>query len=283
MKVSVVIPAKNEADGLRDVLPRIVALDCVHEIIVVDDGSSDDTAIVCEHNSVKRLHHPVSKGNGAAIKAGARVAQGDVIVFMDGDGQHQPEEISVLLAKYKEGYDLVVGARDSEGQANWFRAMANGVYNRFASWMTGHQIKDLTSGFRVVNADKFKEFLYMLPNGFSYPTTSTMAFFRTGYSVGYLPIRVLQRKGDSHISLFKDGLKFFLIIFKVATLYSPLRIFGVVSLMFFSAGFGYYLYSSILYGHGRFSNMAALLMVASIMTFLIGLVSEQVSTLFYKR
>lgn len=281
MKVSVVIPAKNEASSLKVLLPEIQALDQVDEIIVVNDGSTDNTVEVCEAAEVRLINHPISKGNGASIKAGARLACGDVIVFMDGDGQHQAHEIPKLLAKYQQGYDLLVGARDAKGQASWFRRIANGFYNRFASWMSEQKIKDLTSGFRVVNADKFREFLYMLPNGFSYPTTSTMAFLRSGYSVGFEPIEVLKREGKSHISLVKDGVKFLLIIFKVATLYSPLKVFALSSGVFFSSGLSYYLYTYIMYG--RFTNMGVLLMVCAILVFLIGLISEQISTLLYKK
>lgn len=281
MKISVVIPAKNEGNGLSGVLPRLVALDCVDEIVVVDDGSTDNTAEICQRFEVIRLYHPVSKGNGAAIKTGARYASGDVIVFMDGDGQHQPEEIPSLLSKFNEGFDLVVGARDSRGQASLFRRVANAFYNKFSSWMTGHEIKDLTSGFRVVDASLFREFLYMLPNGFSYPTTSTMAFFRSGYSVAYVPIDVLRREGESHINLVRDGVKFLLIIFKVATLYSPLKLFGLASFFVGGAGVTYYLYTYLSFG--SFTNMGGVLLIAAILIFLMGLISEQISTLYYKK
>lgn len=281
MKVSVVIPAKNEEAGLKLILPELVAHQRVDEIIVVSDGSTDDSEDVCRDYGVKVVSHPYSKGNGASIKTGARSATGDVIVFMDGDGQHQPSDIDALLDEYSKGYDLLVGTRSADGQASKARRFANGFYNRFASWMTGHKVKDLTSGFRVVNAEKFREFLYMLPNGFSYPTTSTMAFFRSGYSVGYHPITVLQREGKSHINLIRDGIKFLLIIFKVATLYSPIKVFGGAALMLFLSGVSYYSYTFIMFH--RFTNMGMVLVLSSILVFLIGLMSEQISTLFYKR
>jgi len=281
VKVSVVIPAKNEATSLKLLLPEIKGLDLVDEIIVVNDGSNDNTSKICRKFQVKEIRHPISLGNGAGVKAGARAASGDVIVFMDGDGQHQAKEIEVLLEKYKQGYDLVVGARDARGQASLFRRLANGAYNRFASWMTGHKVEDLTSGFRVVNAEKFREFLYMLPNGFSYPTTSTMAFFRSGYTVAYEPVEVLKRDGESHINIVSDGVKFLLIIFKVATLYSPLKVFFTASFSLFGFGLGYYLYTFLSFG--RFTNMGMVLMLSAVLVFLIGLVSEQISTLFYKK
>ena len=233
--LSIVIPAKNEAKNLKGFLPRLLAVVANAEVIVVNDGSTDDTLAICEQHGVTVVTHPYSKGNGAAIKTGAKSEKGEVIVFLDGDGQHKPEDIPRLLEKLATGYDLVAGARGKQSQADSFRAIANGVYNWLSSAITGHKILDLTSGFRAVKADKFKEFLYLLPNGYSYPTTSTMAFFRAGYSVGYMPIQTGQRLGESHISLLKDGIRFLLIIFKVGTLYSPVKIFLPIAAVFFLA------------------------------------------------
>jgi glycosyltransferase involved in cell wall biosynthesis len=199
---------------------------------------------------------------------------------MDADGQHDPANIALLLTKLGEGYDMVIGARSREGQANIGRAYANMLYNRLASWMVGHPIPDLTSGFRAVHAKKFKEFLYLLPNRFSYPTTITMSFFRAGYGVAYVPIQVHARIGKSHLSPLRDGARFFIIIFKIGTLYAPLKIFIPLSAMNFMLGVGYYLYTYINYN--RFTNMSALLFISSLLIFLIGLVSEQITTLIYK-
>lgn len=280
-RVSVVIPAKNEAKGLAGLLPQLKILDCIHEVIVVDDGSTDNTVQLCDELNVKVISHPYSKGNGAAIKSGARVAKGDVIVFMDGDGQHSAEDIPELLSEYNKGYDLVVGSRAKVSQASKARWIANSFYNQFASWMTGVKVKDLTSGFRVVDAEKFREFIHLMPNGFSYPTTSTMAFFRAGYSVTYLPVNVEKRIGDSHISVMKDGVRFLLIIFKVGTLYSPLKIFFPTSAGFFVLGLFYYLYTYITMN--RFTNMSMLLFTTSLLIFLMGLISEQITTLMYQK
>lgn len=278
--LSIVIPAKNEAQNLKAFLPRLLAAVADAEIIVVNDGSTDETVDICAEHGVTVLTHPYSKGNGAAIKTGAKAAKGEVIVFLDGDGQHKPEDIPMLLEKLATGYDMVVGARDKESQADSFRAIANGIYNRLSSAITGHKILDLTSGFRAVKAEKFREFLYLLPNGFSYPTTCTMAFFRAGYSVGYATIQTEQRLGQSHISLLKDGIRFLLIIFKVGTLYSPLKIFLPVSASFFGAGILNYFYTYTT--QGTFTNMSAVLLMTAIIVFLIGLVSEQVTALMYK-
>ena len=191
MDFSIVIPAKNEEQGLSKTLPLLRELYPEAEVIVVDDGSTDDTVRVCTDAQVTVVSHPYSKGNGAAVKAGARAASGNYIVFMDGDGQHDPRDIERLLYKMEEGYDLVVGARSGlSSQASIVRWSANNFYNKLAGWMVNREIPDLTSGFRCVNRRKFLDFLYLLPNGFSYPTTSTMAFFRAGYSVGFVPITV---------------------------------------------------------------------------------------------
>ena len=280
MKLSIVIPAKNEAQNLEQFLPRLKAAVGDVECIVVNDGSTDDTEKVCEANGVTVITHPYSKGNGAAIKTGAKAASGDIIVFLDGDGQHKPEDIPRLLEELHSGYDMVVGARNKQSQADSYRAIANSIYNTLASTITGHKILDLTSGFRAVRAEKFREFLFLLPNGFSYPTTCTMAFFRAGYSVGYIPIETEIRLGESHISLLKDGIRFLVIIFKVGSLYSPLKIFLPTSAGFFVTGVAYYLFTYLT--EGRFTNMSAVLFMTAVLVFLIGLVSEQVTALMYK-
>ena len=278
--ISIIIPAKNEADGLSAMLPDLKELHPKAEIIVINDGSEDNTVEICEQHKVKCLSHPYSKGNGASIKTGARNASNDIIVFMDGDGQHKSKDITRLLDKYSMGFDLVVGARSNASQATVFRRIANNIYNKLASLMTGYKIEDLTSGFRVVNRNKFLKFLYLLPNGFSYPTTSTMAFFRSGYSVAYVPIEADKRRGESHIRLIRDGVRFFTIILKVGALFSPMRLFLPISTLFFLSGLIYYFYTFIT--TGRFTNMVALLFIASLFTFLMGIISEQISSLHYR-
>ena len=249
---------------------------------MVDDGSTDDTAAVALTHGVQVLSAPYSMGNGAAIKRGTRAAHGDILVFMDADGQHDPAQIPLLLARLEEGYEMAVGARGQGGQANMGRGVANAFYNRLASWMTGHRILDLTSGFRAVRADKFREFLHLLPNGFSYPTTCTMAFFRSAYPVAYVPVEVAKRVGNgSHIRPFKDGVRFLLIIFKIATLYSPVKLFAPTAIAFFLAGLGWYGYTFAT--RHQFTNMSMLLFSAAVIVFLVGLVSEQITNLMYRR
>ncbi|WP_158885965.1 glycosyltransferase family 2 protein [Rhodanobacter sp. L36] len=278
---SIILPAKNEAPALTKLLPRLRRAYPDAELVVVDDGSTDETRAVCVGNEVTCLSSPYSMGNGAAIKRGARHASGEVLIFMDGDGQHDPADIDRLLSKLDEGYDMVVGARDWSSQAGVGRGVANTIYNWLATRMTGHPILDLTSGFRAVRAEKFREFLHLLPNGFSYPTTSTMAFFRSAYPVAYVPITAAQRIGKSHIKPIRDGLRFLLIIFKIATLYSPLKLFVPASAAFFLLGCLNYAWT---FTHqGRLTNGSTLMWSAGVIIFLIGLVSEQITSLTYRR
>lgn len=280
-KLSIILPAKNEAPALTELLPRLRATHPSAEIIVVDDGSTDDTPEICARHGVQCLSSPYSMGNGAAIKRGTREARGDILVFMDGDGQHDPADIARLLEKLEQGYDMAVGARDWGSQAGVGRGLANTLYNWLATRMTGHEVADLTSGFRAVRAGRFREFLYLLPNGFSYPTTSTMAFFRSAYPVAYVPIKAAQRIGKSHIKPLRDGLRFLLIIFKIATLYSPLKLFVPASGLFFLLGCINYAWTYI--HEGRLTNMSTLMWSAAVIVFLIGLISEQITALTYRR
>lgn len=278
---SIVIPACNEAESLKNLLPELINTFPFAEILIVDDGSVDDTAEVCDQYNVIRVAHPYNIGNGGAVKSGVRAAKCDTVVLMDADGQHKVKDIQRLLDKMAEGYDMVVGAREKDTHAGVFRRFANGFYNVFASRITGQNVQDLTSGFRAVKRELFLEFIHMLPNGFSYPTTITMAFFHSGYPVSYIPIRAEKRIGKSHIRVMRDGVRFLLIIFKVGTLYSPLKIYFPISLLFFILGCGYYSYTYIT--ASRFSNMSMMLFMTALLVFLIGLVSEQITSLMYQR
>ncbi|WP_167757102.1 glycosyltransferase family 2 protein [Thiorhodococcus minor] len=280
MKLSIILPAKNEAASLGDLLPRIRQELPEAELLLIDDGSTDATAEIARSGGARVVSHPYSLGNGAAVKTGARAAKGDILVFMDADGQHDPADIPRLLETLSRGYDMVVGARSQGSQANWGRGLANRLYNRLASYMTGQLIEDLTSGFRAVRAERFRTFLYLLPNGFSYPTTITMAFFRAGYGVAYEPIHAAKRIGKSHISPLKDGMRFLLIIFRVGTLYSPLKLFVPVAALHASVGIGYYVYTYA--AQSRISLATLFLLTSAVMIFLIGLVSEQITQLMYK-
>ncbi len=279
--LSIVIPAKNEGGAIGDVVAAAVKEYPEAEVIVVDDGSTDNTADAARGAGAKVVQNPESLGNGAAVKAGARAATGDIIAFMDGDGQHSAQEFGALLKRIDDGFDMAIGARSSDMHANVGRLAANGIYNVVASWLTNRRIPDLTSGFRVVRANLFKKFLYLLPNGFSYPTTITMAFMRAGYPICFEPIPVAKRIGKSHIRPIRDGMRFMVIIFKIATLYSPLKIFLPISLLFFVSGLGWYIFTYATMG--RFTNMSMLLFSASVIVFLIGLISEQITALTYSK
>lgn len=280
LSLSIVMPCLNEAENLSALLAKLKEAQPNADILVIDDGSTDASKNICEQHDVNVISHPKSLGNGASIKTGARHAKGDIIVFMDADGQHNPDDIQQLLYKLAEGYDMVVGARQPGSHASKKRQFGNAIFNKLASFMTGQKIEDLTSGFRAVRAQHFKKFLYLLPNGFSYPTTSTMAFFRSAYPVAYIPIQAGKREGKSKIKLLKDGLRFFVIILKIGALFSPMRLFLPTSGMFFILGLTNHILSYAT--SGKFSNGSLLLYVASVFIFLMGILSEQISSLHYR-
>ena len=283
--VSVVIPAFNEAQVIGDVIERIFdvfdQLPYTMELLVIDDGSSDGTAVVAQEAGAEVIQHPYNIGNGAAVKTGIRNAAGDVIVLLDGDGQHAPEDIPRLLDKVGR-YDLVVGARTRDSESQIHRDLANQIYNWLATYVCGRKIEDLTSGFRAVRADMARSFVYLLPNTFSYPTTITLATVRAGYSLAYVPIRAAQRVGKSKIKLFRDGSRFFLIILKIATFFSPLKVFIPASIFMFLTGIGYGLFKVVALGQ-RYGPTSAMLMTVAVLVFLVGLVSEQVAQLRFDR
>jgi glycosyltransferase involved in cell wall biosynthesis len=280
MSVSVVIPAYNEGAVIGDTVRAIHGLFPDAEILVVDDGSGDQTAKAAREAGAYVWSHPYNMGNGAAVKTGLRMASGDKVVLMDGDGQHQPSDVARLL-EAAERFDMVVGSRDGRGHANWSRRWANAAYNRIARYATRFPVKDLTSGFRVIDRETVLRYLYLLPNTFSYPTTLTMAYLRSGRTVCYVPIETKPRTGKSKIKPVRDGTRFLLIILKITTLFSPLRIFLPVSLLCFFAGVGNYAFTY--FTRGRFTNMSALFIIAALLLFMMGLVSEQITQLRYDR
>lgn len=280
--LSIIIPALNEAKTLAEVLPELRASFPEAEIIVVNDGSTDGTEAVCEVNGCRCVNNPYRMGNGASIKRGVRAASGAILAMMDGDGQHRAQELAKLWVRFrKEDLDMIVGARSAGDQASSSRRFGNFVFNRLATWMTGRNVRDLTSGMRITRAHRFREFLHLLPNGFSYPTTCTMAFFRSGYTVAYEPIRVAARHGSSHLRIGREGVRFLMIIFKIGAFYSPLKLFVPISAFLFASAT--LLYAMTYIESGRFTNMSALLYMTSLLTFLIGIVSEQITGLMFMR
>jgi len=280
MNLSVVIPVHNEQQTLPELINAIRQNAGDAEIIVVDDGSTDDSAATARSNGARVVTHPYKIGNGAAVKTGLRHACGDTIVFMDGDGQHDPADIPAML-EFSNQYDMVVGARTRGSHANILRLLANMLYNFLASYVTKFAIKDLTSGFRIVRKETALRYLCLLPNTFSYPTTITLAFLRSGRSIYYVPITARNRAGASKIRLLHDGFNFLLIIIKITTLYSPLHIFLPLSFILFIMGLSNYIYTYVT--NNSFTNMSAMCILSSLMIFLMGLISEQVTQTRYDR
>ena len=280
-KISFVIPAYNEGEVIGSVIERLSAEFPEAEILVVNDGSEDNTRDEAVRAGALVYSHPYRMGNGATVKDGIRYCSGEIIVMMDADGQHKPEDAKRLL-KYIGEFNMVVGARTRSSKTVWYRDVGNFIYNRLASYMTGFRVEDLTSGFRVFKKSEVTKYLYLFPNGFSYPTTVTMAYLRSGRSVRYVPIETKYRVGKSKIRLFEDGAKFLLIIMKIATLYSPLKLFLPTSLLVFFLGLFWYLYSYFVCNAG-FPKMSLLLFMTSVIIFMQGLLSEQICQMRYDK
>lgn len=277
---SVIVPAFNEALSIRQLVGDLQAAASWHEILVVDDGSSDDTGAQASAAGARVIRHPYNKGNGAAVKSGIRQASGTFVLIVDGDGQHRPTDAVRLISQLHE-YDLVVGARSTATQATASRRWGNSLLNSLASYLTERPIPDLTSGFRAARRDCLLEFLHLIPNGFSTPTTTTLAFLKAGYSVQFVPVEAAVRQGVSKIRLGPDGAKFLLILLKLITIFSPLRIFVPVSLATFTLGAAYAVWTIATQSH--VTNSSVLLILLSVVMFLIGLVSEQIASLRFER
>jgi glycosyltransferase involved in cell wall biosynthesis len=280
-RVSVVIPACNEEKVIGEIISELKRLPFISEILVVDDGSSDKTAEIAKNGGARVIRHPYNKGNGAAVKTGIRNASGEIVVLMDGDGQHNPQDTEKLVSKLDE-YDLVVGARGKGYFSPLGRKWGNSLLARLASFLTGVKIPDLTSGFRAAGRKYLLEFVHLFPNGFSYPTTCTLAFLKAGYSVRFEPVTQFKRKGgESKINLITDGARFFLLILKTITLFHPLKVFIPFTLLFLLLGGGYGIYTIITESH--VTNSSVLLISMAVIIFLVGLVSEQISLFRFER
>ena len=275
-QTSIVIPAFNEALAIGELVSSLRAAAAWHEIIVVDDGSEDNTSLRAQNAGASVVRHPYNKGNGASIKTGIRSAVGEFVLVMDGDGQHRSTEALKVAARLGE-YDLVIGTRAPDAQATHGRRIGNALLNRLATYLTGQRVLDLTSGLRGARREYLREFLHLLPNGFSTPTTTTLAFIKAGYNVRFEPVEVQQRTGESKVRVATDGIRFFLILLKVVTIFSPLRLFVPLSLVAFGLGAGYAVWTAITQSH--ITNSSVLLIVLAVLILLVGLVSEQISSL----
>jgi glycosyltransferase involved in cell wall biosynthesis len=283
--ISIIVPAYNEGAVIGQVVSQVhdslQAQGEAYEVIVVDDGSDDETAAIAEEAGALVVKHPYNIGNGAAVKTGIRNASGEIVVMLDGDGQHDPKDIPRLIQALGP-YDMVVGARTSESETGIHRDMANRIYNWLATYICGRKIEDLTSGFRAIKADIARGFVYLLPNTFSYPTTLTLAIVRSGYSLAYIPIKTARRVGRSKIKLLQDGSRFLLIILRIATFFSPMKVFLPASVLMFLVGFGYGLFK-VIFLNSRYGPTSAMVMTVAVLVFLMGLVSEQVAQLRFGR
>jgi glycosyltransferase involved in cell wall biosynthesis len=284
--VSVVIPAMNEAGAVGAVVEAVLRVGAarasrdVFDVLVVDDGSTDATGAEAGAAGARVIRHPHNLGNGAAVKTGIRHAKGEIVILMDADGQHDPSEIPRFLDALDEGYDMAIGAR-GKGQGSAHRNLANGIYNLLASYVTGRRIPDLTSGYRAMRTAVVRRFLYLLPNTFSYPTTITLSYLKAGHPVAFLPIVAAKRKGKSKIRLFRDGSRFFLIILRITTLFSPFKVFFPLSLLTLLVGAGYYAYTYVRFH--RFTNFGQLLIFLAVILFVLSLISEQIAQLRFDR
>jgi glycosyltransferase involved in cell wall biosynthesis len=275
--VSVVIPAFEEAAAIGTVVQSLLAAASWREVLVVDDGSGDGTAAAAAGAGARVIRHPYNKGNGAAVKTGIRNATGEYLLIIDGDGQHTASD-ALRLVSFLGDYDLVVGKREGlTQQASWTRHIGNNALNWVAGYLTGREIPDLTSGLRAARTSGLREFLHLLPNGFSTPTTITLSFVKAGYSVRFEPITVSPRLGVSKIKLVSDGARFLMILLKVITIFSPLRVFLPVAAAFFALGAGYAIWTT--FTRHDITDSSVLLLVLAVVIFLVGLVSEQISTM----
>jgi glycosyltransferase involved in cell wall biosynthesis len=285
LELTIIIPAYNEESVIGEVIKELHSVlktnfKDKYEILVVDDGSDDNTGVVAAEAGARVITHPINIGNGAAIKSGIRASKGNILIMMDGDGQHPPNLVPSLIENIGL-YDMVVGARTKESDSDIHRNWANKIYNWLASYVSGRKIEDLTCGFRAIKSDLARSFIYLLPNTFSYDITITLAALRSGRSLLYVPFKAERRIGKSKIKLIRDGLRFLLIILKISTYYSPLKVYIPLSILMFLSGFGYGLFQ-VVFLNTRYGPTSAMVMTVSVVIFVVGLVSEQIAQLQFR-
>lgn len=279
--LTIIIPAYNEGDAVGAVIAKARGIRPDAEILVVDDGSKDNTAEAARAAGARVVRHPYNKGNGAAVKTGLRHAHGEVVLLLDADGQHPPEDIERVLGGIGE-YDLVVGARTRDSESAWIRDFGNAIFNNLATYLSGRKIPDLTSGFRAMRRDYIMEFIHLLPNLYSYPTTSTLAFIKAGYNVQFVPIKARKGTGRSNTKILRDGTRAVVIILRMITLFAPMKIFLPISIALFLLGVFYGLANIFLFGINRIPNGSVLLILSSLFIFLFGLISEQIAAMRFE-
>lgn len=282
-RLSIIIPAYNEAEAIGPTLRKLsgMTFPIEHEIIIVDDGSTDDTYKVCSEFPVILLKHSVNKGYGAALKTGIRKSSGDRIIILDSDGQHDPDEISKFIDLLEE-YDMVIGERSAESFQVANRKLGKRIIRKVGEYLVEQKLPDFNSGFRAFRKDLILELLHMMPNGFSFSTTSTLAFLKEGYNIATLPINVKERVGrKSNVKFFKDGSKTMLLLFRIIMLFNPLKVFfpASIAISFFGLAFGVYGYIEF----DKFSNTGVLMITLGMFLFFIGLLADQISILNRKK
>ena len=275
---SIIIPLFNEENSIIRVISNLdnylKPKGYNYEIIVVNDASSDKSGeLVKNANGIKLINQPYNKGYGAAIKTGVRNAQYDWVLFFDSDGQHKPEDIEKFLAG-TDNFDMVVGERVNY-QGSIIRKIGKKFLKIVANYLTQQDIPDLNCGLRLVKKEYFLRFIHLLPNSFSLTTTITLAFFREGLNIKYIPINVAVREGKSSLKI-KDGLKTFLGILRTIIFFSPLRVFFPASLIFLigtlvSLGFNL--------KQMNLSDTTVLLFVSSLLIFFFGLIADQLAAI----
>lgn len=279
--VTIAMPAYNEGHAIAGVIAAVQAQVPGAEVLVIDDASSDDTAATARAAGARVISQPYNKGNGAAIKTAIRNCRGDVLLIIDADGQHDPADIPRLL-QHMDRYDMVVSVRSQESHASRTRSVGNRLLARFASYVAQMEFADLTSGFRAMRTDVIREFVHLLPNRYSWPTTSLLCFAKAGYSIRFVPIAALRRTGGrSQQKLFRNGFKFMTIILRIVMLFSPLRVFFPVSVVMFGLSLLAYL-ASVFFGTGgwlKIPNATSTLFTGAIVIFMFGLLAEQIVAL----
>ena len=274
--ITIVIPAYNEEKGIGNVLLNLKKLVSDYQLLVIDDGSTDNTFEIVKNSGVNVVCHKYNKGYGAALKTGLRNAKTSVVLYIDADGQHNPEDID-RIAEHIDEYDMVVGARTKKSTVSLLRRPGKKILSITANYLSGHQIPDLNSGFRAIKKNKAMEFMHILPNTFSFTTTITLAFLKSGYDVKYVPIQTIDRVGTSKIKPFRDGFRFIMLIVRTITLFDPLKVFLPISIALFTIGMVYGLYTLI--SALNISDASVIMITASILIFFFGLLADQISSI----